>query len=189
MGTLEQNVATLLFSVDALLGDDPLHESGTKHMIVDNWRASFVPPVHYDDVTKELRSDGSVSLKDIGRGRIIDFIGSHHLLDCAEAIREESKGLDADTGRYFSNLAHAADVMLRFTLSTPHHILNTPSFKERYMASTRLTDVKLVDEKEARENLYLALAKEYSHMSGSLRERVLQWKGEQGDIPPQVGFR
>ena len=186
----EQDVATLAFGVDALLGEDPLHESGTRHFVVDSWTSGLdAPKLYNSNFADHMRKTGGIHGKQ-DPVAIASFIRLHELESLAErAVDGLPTSMDEDRRTFVRNISGALGAMLKTTMAMGKIPgAEMPSYEERYLAATPTeTSVRLVDAAPYRERLQEALAVVGFNVTASrdLRKTYLAWEASQGEIPSE----
>ncbi|MFH0875107.1 MAG: hypothetical protein V1859_04155 [archaeon] len=180
LSEIEQKVVVLAFGVDSLAGGDALHESGTKHFIIDTWTSGMTPPYIYNDtIAQKLREvGGAPELSD--KDAIGQYIARYRLHDIPNEIREQIKQLDTSRRTYILNLVNA----LEMVLNTLDDNVVSPSFNEKYRAVTGLKEVRLINSVQYRATLEHALSNAGFKVSAerNLRETYLAWEKAKGHI-------
>jgi len=185
----EEDLSTLLVGVDSLFGGDVMHQSGTKHVIADNWTSGKPAPAIYNDplsvIFREIEGvHGAINPSDVE-----DYVRKYNLLDLKWGIKDKIREFDDDRERYVINLVDSLDIMLRTAMAMAdkdNFVL--PSFEERVVTSTaNLGSLELADPEPEREVLRIALAREGFEVSNSrnLRETVNAWHEKQELIPKE----
>jgi len=179
LSTIEQDLVTLAFGVDMLTGADAMAPSGKDHMIVDSWTSGMeAPPIYSDPIAVQLREAGAAD--DLDPEKVKAFIAKFELYDLPRRIKSQIDSLDEGRREYFSHMTEALGVMLR-ALDPNEDI---PSFEERYIASTRLESVELVDAEPYRQALQEALDQAGYAITPdkTLRDLVKEWQDSQGFV-------
>jgi len=189
MTEFDRKLATLLLGVDSLFGGDDMHESGTKHVIANTWTSGYAPPAVYHDPAAQLLREKE-GIEAVDKSVVNGFVRKFKLLELPDIIREDAMSFqaeDLDRTNYIHNLVNALEVMLHTALAISNKT-ELPSFEDRYFAATARTldDVRLVSTKKEKETLREVLAKAGYEVtnSRSLRETMMAWKHDKGDIPP-----
>jgi len=180
LSEIEQKVVVLAFGADTLAGGDALHESGTRHFIIDTWTSGMIPPqAYHDNLAGRLRqAGGAPEFKD--KEAIGQYITRHRLHDLPSEIRAQIEQLEPDRRNYMLSLVNVLEIVLK----TLDENAVSPSYDEKYKAVTGLNEARAINSARYRATLEQALSNAGFEVRADrgLRQTYLAWEKDKGHI-------